>query len=1205
MGAEPTQVAADKQSDSRGPGAVESQAAGVPPAFAYELHAEHMFASDPAESASSAANALSLPGLVAPILQRAQRNFGNRSAQRMVTRSRVAQRHCACGGKCADCQNKKLADEEDERLVHRKSSGGGPAAVDAIPTGAGETLDVHTREPLESHFQSDLSGVRVHTDSAATDSAARMDALAYTSGRDIYFAPGMYAPNGTDGKRLLAHEVAHVVQQSSGRQPTIALKSSSSVIIGAPDDPLEAEADSAAEAFVHSNTEEEANRKRPLNEVDQSVIQRQTAPQSSPAATPAKGAVASYGPVGPTMTFEGVLLAANGEYLDQVLSDYIAKHGESEARAFDWRLRMSAAEQVDKSEIEDMDLEAPQQYVASHLDSFAHQPNEAKIAVAVSRKLSEIFESNRKWLADFEAKANEVVLGMLDESEDRVNQERIRYGIGWKDIEEEITRPAGLGDVTYKRRVTQYSMQDTPGSRALAQAATGILTRKHKFDEADSQMVEFGRSSHRDAIGELAAYRIGQGADDPAIIRLNELRAVRNHAKRDLDVFIAQKTAEFPILAAYASGDDISEDNLETLEKLAAGKSPPATEMIGKEIKTRLEHIADVRDDILNNHGKETKIWRIPRIIEGTRAITGATAGTMYGRLVDDKVEDEAPGIWTSILLGLLQLVLVLLAPATGGVTLIGAAAISVGQAYAHFREYERAQMLRGTDFGALALSTEDPSLFWLAVDIVGAGIDVGAAAGAAFNLFRALAPAARAARAAKSAEVMEQEARNLERLAGELGGETLAKAVGRDARAGSEALRVGETAEEAKALERAGEQMAEQEFREGFKEAESIAGRKVKVSEGGSLWSCASPCTLLRERYSGLLRRKGTDWEARLKGLEEEAARIPKGRAGAEARQVLANRAASLEKEMRTAALPGEWTSPLKRTLKAEEFNELVEQRGSIAAELDHHPPDWTGSKEARFRYGEKIDAEPGYRWTLDENGALRYDRLDKSLPPHQYNPATGIFEEAAEGSIIKATKGVDETQELAKIPAKQREAMLAAFKKRGTLIAERDRLEALQEAGKLSDKEGEELRKLYARINEQSRQVGENAAEAVMKQQGGKRIYPIGKSHSTSGDFDQVWKAGDEFHVVEAKGGSSGLGSRSVGEGVRAEQGTVEYAKSIAENMAKNGATKEIRKLGDQLLAAIAKGKFKYVLVRAPIGEELGSAVLRDVRVSEFVLK
>jgi hypothetical protein len=91
----------------------------------------------------------------------------------------------------------------------------------------------------------------------------------------------MYAPSSTDGSRLLAHEVAHVVQQSSGREPTVALKSSG-VKIGAPNDPLEIEADQAAEAYLKGTPRsEEENRKRALPSADSPSILRQEASPSS------------------------------------------------------------------------------------------------------------------------------------------------------------------------------------------------------------------------------------------------------------------------------------------------------------------------------------------------------------------------------------------------------------------------------------------------------------------------------------------------------------------------------------------------------------------------------------------------------------------------------------------------------------------------------------------------------------------------------------------------------------------------------------------------------------------------------------------------------------------------------------------------------------------------------------------------------------
>ena len=533
---------------------------------------------------------------------------------------------------------------------------------------------------------------------------------------------------------------------------------------------------------------------------------------------------------------------------------------------------------------------------------------------------------------------------------------------------------------------------------------------------------------------------------------------------------------------------------------------------------------------------------------------------------------------------------------------MIPAAAISVGTAYKAFTEYETQKALHGTDFGAAALSAEDPSLFWLAVDIVGAGFDVAGAGGAAFRLFRELAPAARAARAA---QVGEDALRTLERNATELGGEAFARKIAADARDLQGGLRkeVGITAEETRKFEQAASGLAAQELREGAQSVETIAGGKLSVSRSGGIFSCSSPCTMVRERYKDLLVRE-PKYAQRLNDLEARARNLPHGAEGDLARNQIAGEAAALEREMRTTALRGDWTSPLAAEA---DFEALVKRRGSVAAELDQHPPGWAGKNEAEFRYGREAQPEPGDWWTLDEQGALRYDRLDTSLPPRRYNPATAMFEDAAEEGIkFRAVKGAEEARELAKLPQKEREAIEAAFKKRGDLIAEKDRLEALQDAGTIEAKDAEKLKKYYAQVNEQSRLMGEHAAEGVMQGRGGKKIYPLGKTNSTSGDFDQGWKVGEEFQIVEAKGGSGTLGSRAIGEGVRAEQGTIEYAKSIAENMATTGTTKEIRQLGNELLAAIADGKVKYVLVRAPIGADAaGFAAMRDVKVSESCIK
>jgi hypothetical protein len=93
----------------------------------------------------------------------------------------------------------------------------------------------------------------------------------------------MYAPASESGQRLLAHEVAHVVQQASGREPAIAAMSSRAAKIGAPEDLLEDEAQRSAEQFMNGSlSDEEQRKKRESGSAVQRFIQRQPAPAPDP-----------------------------------------------------------------------------------------------------------------------------------------------------------------------------------------------------------------------------------------------------------------------------------------------------------------------------------------------------------------------------------------------------------------------------------------------------------------------------------------------------------------------------------------------------------------------------------------------------------------------------------------------------------------------------------------------------------------------------------------------------------------------------------------------------------------------------------------------------------------------------------------------------------------------------------------------------------
>jgi Domain of unknown function (DUF4157) len=82
--------------------------------------------------------------------------------------------------------------------------------------GAGRPLDAPTRAFMEPRFGHEFSQVRIHTDARAAASADAVAAHAYALGRNIVFANGQYSPQTAGGKRLLAHELAHVLQQSRG-----------------------------------------------------------------------------------------------------------------------------------------------------------------------------------------------------------------------------------------------------------------------------------------------------------------------------------------------------------------------------------------------------------------------------------------------------------------------------------------------------------------------------------------------------------------------------------------------------------------------------------------------------------------------------------------------------------------------------------------------------------------------------------------------------------------------------------------------------------------------------------------------------------------------------------------------------------------------------------------------------------------------------
>jgi hypothetical protein len=105
--------------------------------------------------------------------------------------------------------------------------------------GGGTSLDAGVQDRFSGSL-GDLSDVRVHTDDTADRLNRSVSARAFATGTDVYFAKGEYNPGSADGDKLIAHELAHVVQQRGA-------PSSGPLTVSQPGDALETEADSVAD----------------------------------------------------------------------------------------------------------------------------------------------------------------------------------------------------------------------------------------------------------------------------------------------------------------------------------------------------------------------------------------------------------------------------------------------------------------------------------------------------------------------------------------------------------------------------------------------------------------------------------------------------------------------------------------------------------------------------------------------------------------------------------------------------------------------------------------------------------------------------------------------------------------------------------------------------------------------------------------------
>jgi hypothetical protein len=1173
----------------------------APASSAFDPFVQRIFGSAPADPPASVADSLSVQRFRAPVLQRAQRLYGNRASQQIVMRAHVVQRQCACGGTCAKCQEeeqqrqaKSTVQPTDRPPVQRGSAAPAPLQFDGLPASTGEHLDPATRRPMEAHFNADLADVRIHTGSEAAKSATSLDALAYTSGRDIYFASGMYAPSSDSGRRLLAHEVAHVVQQSSGKEPTIATKSSHGAKIGAPDDPLESEADRAAEAFMAAPlTDEEERKKREAGVPVQRFIQRQEAPalaatptlapgpapQPGPTPAPQPEAPEQLGPVfGPprplppdaeTLEVGDWTFSTDPTQVETELFRVVGERGMGGPYSALWEARSTPGE-----------------------GSYAGESSaKEKVIQAMEAAIPKVLEKCQAVIDDFERKMRDNVAKLLRENEAETRSEMAKYGITITEVDLGVSPfadPFG-GDVASSQTFTEYGMQtQSAKSLGLADAAKILLDRANainsKKNEQNQHMdvtcTEAGCTSEPD----------DQYASFTPIIEKMELEYKR--ARIPLE-------AQFPVLAPFADEKD-NPEGLAILANKDPSNADAKTRLVGEKLKHTLSDIKSVQDA-----GDDLNVWRLQKIFDITKLQNGTESDPVRNKLVDEKFEQEKPGMWSQILLLALNILGLVLAAPTGGVSLVLTAGVNVAVAAVHVREYLLQNALAGSGLGAAkALSQDVPSLFWLAVEIIGAGMDVGAAA-APFAKLAKLAVAADEAvkgteEGTKAIEALEAAAKN------EPHGAELVAGIERHfggASKETEALEAfGVSAEESKDLV-ATTKAADEAAKAAETSAvgtETLAGGQVKATNAG-LFSCASPCTMIRQKFSAELVLRD-DLNKQLLELEAELAAKQGDKV---AMKAIEEKAAAIEKQLRQTVTfkPDALGKP--------GFEDLLKRRGSGTEKLLNKPKDWIGADEAAFKWGDKAvlkgETAEKYYWRLNPDGELSLVAKDAKFPKLKFDPAEGKFIEVEEGTAFRAEyedvvpEGTEEgVYSKTKLKPKEREEFDKILKERDELFARRKELQDLDAAGKLTEEQEKELSKVLGQITSKGEEVGNKAAQHYVESLGARPV-AAGKP-GQSGVFDQIWektaqvdgKTVKQYYVVEAKGGGARLGTRQVAGGA-AEQGTPQYFRSILDKMADG-------ELKTNLELALKDGKVTYLKVQAPIGAEGGQAVLADFKVAVF---
>lgn len=398
------------------------------------------------------------------------------------------------------------------------------------------------------------------------------------------------------------------------------------------------------------------------------------------------------------------------------------------------------------------------------------------------------------FIAEFSVGARVLGLQILDESERRIEHELERYGIESELVTVWRSDYDGLAHSSYMDVETRWSFGGGPDAaqqrqammsaageiaaserrlRTLRERRTLVADQLRLAESCTAPVCDPDDASDMDADidGEGVAptlFSLCQFATPELVGSADQLRDLLGSVDRSLAhldqehaLLRADKEGEFPVIAAYTSGETI---DLAGLDRLATAPSAAA---IGEDAHEKLANIARVREEL----GDDLSIFELPQLLEMAKARYFVAPGSPRANAIQAEVDDIADAsMWRSIAIAVISIGLgILAAIPTGGASLavtgtvlaaeVAGLALDAYLLYQSVQDYELRSALTDTDFDrARVLSHDEPSLFWLAVDIVGTTVGLAGA-------MRAFREAARVRRAFVLARNVDEAAEQLAEL--------------------------------------------------------------------------------------------------------------------------------------------------------------------------------------------------------------------------------------------------------------------------------------------------------------------------------------------------------------------------------------------------------------------------------------------------------